>query len=121
MKVNVCNVVLKYIIKSTIQFYINRKQNPEPKYYYDEKDPCYAYYLGKGNDNINKVSNMLINIFNSRMSALEDNKDMKDMLVKLKIEPSKRVNKMNEKNSYFKKFWRYTYANFINRWRWLYR
>ena len=35
------------------QFYINRKQNPEPKYYYDEKDPCYAYYLGKGNDNIN--------------------------------------------------------------------
>ena len=35
------------------QFYINRKQNPEPKYYYDEKDPCYAYYLGKGSDNIN--------------------------------------------------------------------
>lgn len=35
------------------QYYINRKQNPEPKYYYDEKDPCYAYYLGKGNDNIN--------------------------------------------------------------------
>lgn len=35
------------------QFYINRKQNPEPKYYYDEKDPCYAYYLGRGSDNIN--------------------------------------------------------------------
>jgi len=35
------------------QFYINRKQNPEPKYYYDSKDPCYAYYLGRGNDNIN--------------------------------------------------------------------
>lgn len=35
------------------QFYINRKQNPEPKYYYNESDPCYAYYLGKGSDNIN--------------------------------------------------------------------
>lgn len=35
------------------QYYINRKQNPEPKYFYDSKDPCYAYYLGRGNDNIN--------------------------------------------------------------------
>ena len=35
------------------QYYINRKQNPEPKYFYDTKDPCYAYYLGKGTDNIN--------------------------------------------------------------------
>ena len=35
------------------QYYINKKQNPEPKYYYDKTDPCYAYYLGKGSDNIN--------------------------------------------------------------------
>ena len=35
------------------QYYINIKQNPEPKYYYNVKDPCYAYYLGKGSDNIN--------------------------------------------------------------------
>lgn len=29
------------------QFYINRNVNPEPKYYYNPHDPCYAYYLGK--------------------------------------------------------------------------
>ena len=29
------------------QYYINRKSNPEPKYYYNTKDPCYAYNLGK--------------------------------------------------------------------------
>ena len=29
------------------QYYINRKINPEPKYYYDSKDPCYAYFLGQ--------------------------------------------------------------------------
>lgn len=28
------------------QYYINRNVNPEPKYYYKEDDPCYAYYLG---------------------------------------------------------------------------
>ena len=35
-------------------------------------------FMGIGNDNINKVSNMLIQIFNERMSALEDNKEIKD-------------------------------------------
>ena len=29
------------------QYYINRKVNPEPKYYYKPKDPCYAYMLGQ--------------------------------------------------------------------------
>lgn len=29
------------------QYYINRKINPEPKYFYDAKDPCYAYFLGQ--------------------------------------------------------------------------
>lgn len=28
------------------QYYIERNINPEPKYYYDIKDPCYAYLLG---------------------------------------------------------------------------
>lgn len=35
------------------QYYINRKVNPQPKYYYDVKDPCYAYYLGKDKNGIN--------------------------------------------------------------------
>lgn len=37
------------------QYYINRKTNPKPKYFYNTEDPCYAYYLGKdklGIDNI---------------------------------------------------------------------
>ena len=29
------------------QYYINRKINPEPKYFYSENDPCYGYILGK--------------------------------------------------------------------------
>lgn len=35
------------------QYYINRKLNPEPKYYYKPEDPCYAYFLGKDRNNIN--------------------------------------------------------------------
>lgn len=37
------------------QYYIDRKINPEPKYYYKVEDPCYAYYLGKNKDNINHI------------------------------------------------------------------
>lgn len=29
------------------QYYINRSLTPEPKYYYRESDPCYAYVLGQ--------------------------------------------------------------------------
>ena len=29
------------------QYYIDRNINPEPKYYYSDKDPCYAYFLGR--------------------------------------------------------------------------
>ena len=29
------------------QYYINRKINPEPKYYYKDNDPCYGYFLGQ--------------------------------------------------------------------------
>ena len=35
------------------QYYINRKNNPNPYYYYDSKDPCYAYFLGKDKNGIN--------------------------------------------------------------------
>lgn len=28
------------------QYYIDRSVNPQPKYFYDVKDPCYAYMLG---------------------------------------------------------------------------
>lgn len=37
------------------QYYINKKVNPEPKYYYDCKDPCYAYLLGKDKYGTNNI------------------------------------------------------------------
>ena len=37
------------------QYYINRNSNPEPKYFYNEKDPCYAYFLGKDKQGINSI------------------------------------------------------------------
>ena len=37
------------------QYYINRKINPIPKYYYDTKDPCYAYLLGKDRNGIYNI------------------------------------------------------------------
>lgn len=37
------------------QYYINRYSNPEPKYYYDKKDPCYAYVLGQDKHGIYNI------------------------------------------------------------------
>ena len=37
------------------QYYINRKTNPQPKYIYDKKDPCYAYITGRDNKGIHDV------------------------------------------------------------------
>lgn len=37
------------------QYYINRKVNPEPKYYYDDADPCYGYNLGIDRNNIYNI------------------------------------------------------------------
>lgn len=37
------------------QYYINRKINPEPKYYYNEKDVCYGYILGKDRNGIYNI------------------------------------------------------------------
>ena len=37
------------------QYYINRRINPEPKYYYNAKDPCYGYLLGVDRNNIHNI------------------------------------------------------------------
>lgn len=37
------------------QYYINRNVNPKPKYYYDDKDPCYGYNLGKDRNGIYSI------------------------------------------------------------------
>lgn len=37
------------------QYYINRRINPEPKYFYNVNDPCYGYYLGKDRNNIDNI------------------------------------------------------------------
>jgi len=34
------------------QYYINRHINPEPRYYYDTRDLCYGYLLGKDKNHI---------------------------------------------------------------------
>ncbi len=36
----------RHFVYPVEQYYIERNINPEPKYYYDIKDPCYAYLLG---------------------------------------------------------------------------
>lgn len=37
------------------QYYIDRNVNPQPKYFYKNTDPCYAYYLGKDRNNIYNI------------------------------------------------------------------
>lgn len=37
------------------QYYINRKINPEPKYYYKPSDPCYGYLLGQDRSGIYNI------------------------------------------------------------------
>lgn len=37
------------------QYYINRKVNPEPKYFYKANDPCYAYVLGQDRSGIYNI------------------------------------------------------------------
>lgn len=46
------NVNLVYPID---QFYINRKVNPEPKYFHNVDDPCYAYVLGRDRNGIYSI------------------------------------------------------------------
>lgn len=37
------------------QFYVNRKINPKPKYYYSPEDPCYGYVLGVDRNGITNI------------------------------------------------------------------
>lgn len=37
------------------RFWIDSYNQPDPKYYYSAKDPCYAYYLGQDEDNISNI------------------------------------------------------------------
>lgn len=37
------------------QFYIDRSVNPEPKYFYNYKDPCYAYILGRDREGVYNI------------------------------------------------------------------
>lgn len=37
------------------QYYIDRGKDSDPKYYYKEKDPCYAYILGQNRKGINLI------------------------------------------------------------------
>jgi hypothetical protein len=37
------------------QYYINRKANPKPKYFYDINDPCYGYNLGRDKSGIDNI------------------------------------------------------------------
>ena len=37
------------------QYYINRKINPEPKYFYNANDPCYGYCLGQDRSGIYNI------------------------------------------------------------------
>lgn len=37
------------------QYYVDRKINPNPKYYYKGNDLCYAYYLGTDRNNIMNI------------------------------------------------------------------
>lgn len=54
-----CGVTLQYLNLNFVypveQYYINRNVNPEPKYYYNTFDPCYAYGLGKDRHGINGI------------------------------------------------------------------
>lgn len=53
---NKLNVGLDYLNTHFVipvnQYYINRSSNPEPKYVYDSKDPCYAYMLGQNRQGV---------------------------------------------------------------------
>lgn len=50
------NVSLAYLNTHFVipvdQYYINRTSNPDPKYRYSTKDPCYAYMLGQNRQGI---------------------------------------------------------------------
>lgn len=52
VSLNFLNINFVYPVE---QYYINRKINPEPKYYYKVDDPCYGYFLGRDRNGINNI------------------------------------------------------------------
>lgn len=56
---NKYGVSLQYLNTNFIypieQYYINRKSNPQPKYFYNDKDPCYGYFLGQDRNGIYNI------------------------------------------------------------------
>lgn len=52
INLNLLNLNFIYPIE---QYYINRKINPQPKYYYNSTDPCYCYNLGVDRNGINNI------------------------------------------------------------------
>lgn len=52
-------VSLKYLnthfVYPVEQYYIERKTNPYPKYFYKDTDPCYAYNLGRDRNGVDSV------------------------------------------------------------------
>lgn len=44
-----------HFIYAVDQYYINRRVNPQPKYFYDKSDPCYAYILGRDSNGIHNI------------------------------------------------------------------
>lgn len=52
ININMLNTNFIYPVE---QYYINRKTNPQPKYFYDFKDVCYCYNLGVDRNGINNI------------------------------------------------------------------
>ena len=52
VNINYLNVNFVYPVE---QYYINRNNNPLPKYFYDPNDPAYAYFLGKDSHGIDNI------------------------------------------------------------------
>ncbi|AXH74546.1 MAG: DNA primase [crAssphage sp. isolate ctbg_1] len=52
INLNLLNINFIYPVD---QYYINRKANPQPKYFYDSKDPCYCYNLGIDRNGVNNI------------------------------------------------------------------
>lgn len=45
----------RHFVYPVEQYYIERNINPEPKYYYDKKDACYAYLLGHNKNSVPSI------------------------------------------------------------------
>lgn len=44
-----------HFVYAVDQYYINRNVNPQPKYYYDKNDLCYAYLLGQDKHGVRNI------------------------------------------------------------------